>query len=281
MQCLKLFRSLQRTTGVRYFHPSVNLLYKKFRNTENEFSYKVINCGVIKYDDIKATKQFKDENWNDKSIETLVKGFEGLAAYCRSTGTCLSDDRFDSIVECLVENAKSLSFDQLKTTLIALSVCPETESTFTKNFAPLWTRLDAVCCENIKDWKVCQLLEVCDLWYNVNLSKTGRFTFNALRKISRKFKKLSNKEFIQTAFYINMCRRTMENMFDLELKLQDCVDELTINEAGIVCVGFFKTESKLHLPLLVEKLYRKLEQNIETVEDITLVNILKVFAVKH
>lgn len=278
MQCLKLFRSLQKTSNIRCFHPSVHLLYKKYRNTENEFSYKIVNYGVIK--EIQATEyksnQLQDENWTEKSMEDVVKGFEETAAYCSRTETCLSDDRFDSLVETLVKNASSLTFDQLKVTLKALSMFPETESTFTKNFAPLWTRLDAVCCENTKDWKIDQLLAICDLWYNLNLSKTGRFTFGALRKISRKFKKLSNKEFIQSLFYINLCRRTMENMFDLELKFQDCLDELTINEAGIVCVGFFKTESKFHLPLLVEKLYRKLGDNIETVEDITLVNILKV-----
>lgn len=77
-------------------------------------------------------------------------------------------------------------------------------------------------------------------------------------------------------FYLNLSRKATASMFDIEVRFIHYFDELSIDEIGVICIGFFKTETRIHNSKLLEKIYRRTIDSIDDIKGITLVNILKV-----
>lgn len=119
------------------------------------------------------------------------------------------------------------------------------------------------------------LLRVCNLWFNLRLSKVGQFTGKALGKICRRVDKLPSKALVETCFYLTQWRKELP-MISIESRFSQIFDELNIDEIGIVCLAFFKTESKLQRNELIDKLYDKTISDMDIIRDITMVNILKI-----
>lgn len=126
----------------------------------------------------------------------------------------------------------------------------------------------------MSEWKYPQVLRVCNLWLKLYLSKVGAFTKKALFKICKKVDKLPADAFVEAMFYLNVCRTEIA-MAEVELRFLKLFDELDINEISIICLSFFKTEKKIYTFELLEKLYDKTIKEIDNIEDISLVSILK------
>lgn len=124
------------------------------------------------------------------------------------------------------------------------------------------------------EWKYPIALRVCNLWLRLSLSKVGAFTQKALFKVCRRVDKLPVDAFVETMFYLNVCRTDI-SMPDVELRFLKLFDELEINQISIICLSFFKTEKKIYTLELLEKLYDRTIKEIDTIQDISLVSILK------
>lgn len=75
-------------------------------------------------------------------------------------------------------------------------------------------------------------------------------------------------------FYLGICRKKVE-MMDVEKQFVKVFDSLDVNEMGIICLAFFKTETKVHTRELLDMIYDKATKHVDQLEDITMVNIMK------
>ena len=252
---------------------------KKFESAETAFNYKYIQ----KFEPLIRTalecKQIETFEWEifsgkPKTTDELVTAFETLSHHCAFTETCISNDEFDDFIIEFVKKIQDFDDEHLIKVLENLQRFPQTKNTYSKNFHELWTRLDEVCYERIKEWNQPILLKFCNLWLKLHLSKIGKFTGKALTKVCRRIDRLPPKDLVEAMFYVTVCRSVVV-MSDVESRFFQIFDNLNINEIGIMCLAFFKTETKMRTFALIDKLYEKTIEDIDIIQDITLVNILK------
>lgn len=97
----------------------------------------------------------------------------------------------------------------------------------------------------------------------------------ALVKICRRVDRLTPKELVEAMFYLGICRKKGILMMEVETRFVEVFDSLDVNEIGIICLAFFKTESKIHTPGLLDLIYEKATKDVDQLQDITMVNIMK------
>jgi hypothetical protein len=267
--------SIQRQATLNIYTSSVVSIDNKFPKAETKFNYDFIRKHEpIKYFEEESANSFKlEESYDDKSCDEMVRAFEALSYHCEKTESLLSDDEYDKFVKVLIEKSNEFNDEQLIKVLSDLERFPN-KNYFTKNLSELWIRLDGICTRKTSDWNQTMLLKVCSLMLRLNLTKTGDFTRKALIKICRRCDRLSAKDLVEAMFYQTICRKDI-NMLDVEGRFLTLFKEFNINEIGIICLAFFKTEKRMSTNLLIDKIYDKTIAEIDNIQDITLVNILK------
>lgn len=118
------------------------------------------------------------------------------------------------------------------------------------------------------------MLKLCNLWHKLYLSKLAAYTAKALFKVCRRVDKLPASSFVEAMFYLTVCRTDI-SMPDVEKRFIAVFPELNINEIGIVCLSFFKTEQKILTGQMFDLLYDRTIEEINGMRDISLANILK------
>lgn len=284
MLAFRFLRTQSRLINLKQFQPKKWLHVtavpcdKKFKSAEIAFNIQFVQTFEPLIKNVIECKQIENFEWDvnssGKSTEELVNAFEALSHHCGHTETRMSDDRFDVFIEQLVRSLQDLSDDQLIKVLTDLERFPQAETTYSKNFHELWQRLDEVCVDRVKGWNQQMLLKMCNLWMKIHLSKIGKFSEKALTKVCRRIDRLSPKDLVEAMFYVTICRSVVV-MADVESRFFQIFDRLNINEIGIMCLAFFKTEKRVRMFELIDKIYNKTIKDIDKIQDITLVNILK------
>ncbi|XP_017486997.1 PREDICTED: FAST kinase domain-containing protein 5, mitochondrial [Rhagoletis zephyria] len=264
---------------------------KLFVDKENKHAHDVLEHSLKPYkifrlDVSTQTKNFSEHPQlpslaltpknTDSTIEELFSAFTALTQYCIHTNTCISDQRFTQFCLRFCEQTHHLNDEELLTTLRQLAQLPLEDSVREHNYVELWNNLDVECCRRIDRWSSDELLLACDAWYTLNLARVSEFVWEALRKLGRKVRRMQPEHLVQAMFYCNVLRRPVFEMFDFEVNLARCVDSMSLQELGVMSMGFFKTQTPIRNPDLLDHLYNRLIAETETVDDITLVAILKV-----
>lgn len=274
----RLLASNQRQCVLKQrLHVSVVSCKKIFMHKEAELTSKfvpnykpqTINESIQSYEDFEPAK-----NYSNKTPEELVNELEAISYYCRSREIDISNDQFDNYTRELLNIIGRITDDQLMKVLHDLKNFPDAPSTCSKNFQELWTTLDDECLNRSKLWKQPMLLKVCNLWMNLHLSKINKYSRKAILKVLRHVGSLPPKELVETMFYYNIVRPKV-SMIETEMRFEQVIDELNINEVGILCLSFFKTETKIRNKELCLRIYDKTISQVDVIEDITIANILK------
>ncbi|KAH8275996.1 hypothetical protein KR018_005945 [Drosophila ironensis] len=208
--------------------------------------------------------------------EELYENFLALVALSSRLNLQVSDARFDAFVRGFCEQLHRLDDEQLIGSLRALGDLPVPESPKTRNYMELWNTLDIECCRRIERWNSGQLLLASDAWYRLGLARIGEYVWLALKKLGRRLRKLPPEQLVQAMFLCNLLRRPVFEMFDFEVNLARCLPAMTLPELGVMAMGFFKTQTPIRSPDLLAQIYARLGEELETVEDIPLVALLKV-----
>lgn len=288
----------QQNQKEKFFHTDASKLGKVFFDKENQYAHNILetldnyklytNCNFIEqqqqYQKL-VIEKLEHTNIDDilencsnleDNSQKLYENFIKIVNYCNQNEICISNDKFDKFIDIFINNCYKFNDEQLIHSIHLLSLLPVTLSPFTRNYLELWNSLDDNCLKRIDNWSIDQILLISDCWYLLNLTKSSNFVWQGLRKISRKIRKLNSKQLVQTMFICNLIRKPLIEMFDFELNFYECINELTINEIGIMSMGFFKTQTPIRNPKLINEIYNRLMQNLDSIENITLVNILKI-----
>lgn len=300
MFCRQLVKSvLPNHTKVLYTNKKICLLQTKrlvhvlpamqakiFMDRENMHAHQVLedSCKPYQlfpiYKDINPSKELAESiyNFNETQISTndLFEHFKLICCYCHQTNTLISNTKFNNFVSQYIDKMHLLNDDQLRDSLSFLAVLPQESSVRSANFVELWNTIDVECCRRIEKWNTDQLLLVCDAWYKLNLARICDFVWEALRKLGRKVLKMQPTQLVQTMFLCNVMRRSVFDMFDFEVNLAKCAKEMSLAELGVMSMGFFKTQTPIRNKELLNYLYERLMNELQTVDDITFVAILKV-----
>ncbi|KAH8368209.1 hypothetical protein KR084_008549 [Drosophila pseudotakahashii] len=280
-----LWRSVGRM-GRRQLCASSVSQARIFVDRENQFAHGILMDSLKPYailrprdsawQDLPATEGFLRPTLGEATAADLYADFLGLVRHCVRLELQISDERYDAFTRLFCEQLHRLSDEQLLGSLSALAELPTPESTKTRNYMELWNTLDIECCRRIDRWSSKQLLLVSDAWYRLGLVRIGEYVWLALKKLGRKLRKLPPEQLVHSMFLCNLLRRPVFEMFDFELNLARCVDEMTLSELGVMAMGFFKTQTPIRNPELLAQIYQRLGDELDTVEDIALVALLKV-----
>lgn len=90
--------------------------------------------------------------------------------------------------------------------------------------------------------------------------------------------RLMPHQLVLLLFYQNLLRTLNKSVkfFSIEERLAQVIDSLSVEEVGVACMGFFKTQNAICSNELAEKVVSKLLKEADTVPEITLASITKV-----
>uniref|UniRef100_A0A1A9WNF9 RAP domain-containing protein n=1 Tax=Glossina brevipalpis TaxID=37001 RepID=A0A1A9WNF9_9MUSC len=235
-----------------------------------QFKYTDLDESVLSLKNAEKSIKGKDK------LEILLENFRAVAFYCKDTNSLISEQRFKEFINRYCDIVPLLSDEQLLESLRLLLILPREATTRADNFIELWNVLDMECCQRIKDWDTNQLLLVCDAWYKLDMARICDFVKNALEKLGRKVRKMTPSQLVQTMFLCNVTRRSLYEMMDFQINLARYAHGMSLDELGVMSMGFFKTQSAIQNPELLDHLYERLINELDTAKDITMVAILKV-----
>lgn len=253
---------------------------KLFKETENDYAHMVMeniskySKSLLKhplsvYPSISDSRQLNGfTNVIDEFIQVTLQNV--------SEGLLLENSKFTELVEKVIAELPEASDENIIKVLHYLCMWPFATNTTAPNFKKLWNALDHECVKRLNKWDVNEKLLVADYWFHLKLSRISQYNSAVIFSLVKDIDALSNHEVVQLMFYINL-QRKIPDLFlsDLEKKLESVVKSLTLEELGIVCLGFFKTQNSISNENLLLSIIKQFTNSIDEVNTVTISAILK------
>lgn len=278
-----ILRSHQRNV-----HISPNsFTIKKHKGIENEFMFQFISrngpCLPVssKIREVDTMGKFEDllnENYrknSDYSATDILNIFKSLQTFCCQNQIDISDARFDNLVDGLMDHCRELTDSELLEFVHLLNRYPRCVSYKEHNFHDVWSCLDDMSRERLSNKKTDYLLKLANAWYELDLGRIGQYVFELIDVLCKRSHQLTKDQVVKAFFFINVCRRKPVP-FELEQVVNKYLKELSIDELGIIALGYFKSKSKIKFEHILLTMMVAIEKECSTVNQITLSSILKI-----
>lgn len=281
------FFNIQSSTNTRNLFTNARLNTRLHYQTENTFGHEIMEKERDKYNLAKKTifpvssisnsefDKLLQEDWSHKKPDELITTFEKLSDYAHCNAFKIDDEQLDSFIDALADNMSEFNDDQLDSICRNLLKWPETESVSVRNYIEIWGSLDDAIMKKVTNWNIEKTLMFVDNMYNLFLIRRSDFVWKALLKANQKALKLSPKQFVQSMFYFAAYRRSTKEIFDFEIQFSKVFNELSIDEIGVACMGFFKSKTQIRSEDIVSRMIHRVTEEVDTVHEITLCSILK------
>lgn len=283
--------SCQATEHLKTLITNVSTFSAIFKEDENGYAYTVLERNPV-YSTTLAPKYYLDEtemisddefqriitkDWHNESAEIVFVAFRKISLYCSKKRISLQEEMFDGLIKEIVQKCPQLSDDDLIGILACLRLWPA-EKASSRNYVELWNVVDKQCSLRMKEWDRNKVLLVADHWYLLHLGRCSEFIWHCTVRLSRRPEKLTPSQLVQCMFYINIHRKFPSHIsvYDFEYSLEKCLDQLTVDELGILAMGFFKSEKPIRSQTLLTELMRRIMNSVDTIHEITLAALLKV-----
>ncbi|XP_050428140.1 FAST kinase domain-containing protein 5, mitochondrial [Adelges cooleyi] len=213
-----------------------------------------------------------------RSVDEICDDFQKISIYASGRQFYLIDEMFEKLRERLIAVAPQMSDDQLLNFLKVLplwNICSAKVPLYFK----FWSVFDKQCIERYKNWSLNKTLLFMDHWYNARMSKLSNFVWLGVRKLGRRPSRLTPKQLVQMMFYANTSRKFISTlpMYDIEHELNSYFDDFNVKELGIIALGFFKTQTPIRNPDIIEKMYSSVLSNMSQINSVELAAFLKIF----
>ncbi|KAK3876256.1 hypothetical protein Pcinc_018943 [Petrolisthes cinctipes] len=273
----------------RSLHSGTVLFVKEFSDSENEHAHAILRSlpayhatTVTRGDTVNSgyhhqTHHFTDIEWNNCSAEEVANTFISMSQQCRHRPMDLEDSQYSGLCSVLAQSLRLLTDNQLISVLSALSLWPPTSATTTPNFVALWNSLDHTCTERIRKWDIARMFLVADHWFALRLSRISTYNIQMTKILGRQVTSMGPAQLVQFLFYANLSRKLEPFIIkrDIEKRLIDVLEHLSVEELGVISMGFFKTQTFLKSEKLIENIIKKTRESLEFVSDASLCAILK------
>ncbi|KAF7286287.1 hypothetical protein GWI33_006160 [Rhynchophorus ferrugineus] len=218
--------------------------------------------------------------WRTSSATEIVNAFKNVLEYCQKNNITVSDVRFDSLVDGLMDHCEKLTDNELIELLSCLVEYPDCSSYKEHNFHDIWSCLDDICCWKLPTWSIERIFTVANLWYQLHLNKYCDFIYISLDRLIKKSSELTKDQLVHIFFLYNVCRLNSIN-FEYEYALENKVKEMNVDELGVIALGYFKSKTKIKLPSICEAMIKEVSFNSKYVNEITLAAIMKALRFTH
>lgn len=136
-------------------------------------------------------------------------------------------------------------------------------------------RVDKECVRRFLQLTINEMLLLCDIMYQIMCYNKSEYIWYSMRKLGNKPQKLTSKQLVQVLFFLNLCRKTPINMYELEYQLERHINELSINELAVAALGFFKTGTRIRNIIFLELIMKKTIAELDVIDSISIGAIIK------
>ncbi|XP_012223331.1 FAST kinase domain-containing protein 5, mitochondrial [Linepithema humile] len=143
---------------------------------------------------------------------------------------------------------------------------------FYQNFCE---QVDRECTARFLQLNIQETLLLCDILYQMKKIHSI-YIWHSIKKLGNRPSKLKPHQLVQILFFLNVCRKPPINMYELEYRLEQCIDDLSINELGIAALGFFKTGTQIKSANFVTRIIKKTITEMEAVSTVSIGALLKI-----
>ncbi|XP_007932873.1 FAST kinase domain-containing protein 5, mitochondrial [Orycteropus afer afer] len=145
---------------------------------------------------------------------------------------------------------------------------------------PMLDVYETKICHHVWEMNLDQLLLVADLWRNLG-HRVPRFLKIFFSYLSIHWKELSLPQLIHLIYIIGESRQAPQDLMQkLESLILKYIDLINLEEAGAICLGFFKSSSSLS-EFVMRKIGDLACADMQHLSSYALVNILKMFRFTH
>lgn len=144
----------------------------------------------------------------------------------------------------------------------------------------LCVRIDEECLKRFSKLPKEKILYLCDIIYQMtpktSCRRYSKYIWYSIRNLGNKPHKLSSHHLVQILFFLSIYRKPPINMYELEFRLEQCMDELSINELAIATLGFFKTSTKIRSKDFLNRIIQRTVEEIDLIDSVSIGNLIKV-----
>ena len=241
---------------------------QRFATTENDFLLSVL-LG-------KQEEKLKLVN----SVETHVLT-SSLIQVINEKKSLEEDDTLP-IIKKFEEKRQEIPDDDLISIMEALASVPSADRG--SNYLEVCRIMDAIMTSRLAspaddsrftDRNFCWNLVVA--WYKVFKMRSSIFLITFATRLLKDAQDLDKSNFLRLLFLLNLRRSplTDDQLKVLQHKFQTYLKDLSTEEVALASLSFFKTQSKIKDPLLVESMLQKLVKDAKNVNPIAFSGILK------
>lgn len=217
-----------------------------------------------------------EQDWNSMTSAEIVSAVKKL-----SYNICYSDEKLNPLKYVKAFNTlniKKLIDDHLITMMQHL-VPFRNHMNQSDCYRNLCVGIDRECIIRFLRLPIERTLYLCDVLYQLTPKNCKNFysqyIWHSIKRLGSKPQKLSPQQLVQVLFFLNIYRKLPINMYELEYRLQQCIDDLSINELAIAMLGFFKTSTKIRNKDLVNYIIQRTTAEIDVVDTVSIAGIIK------
>ncbi|XP_045603392.1 FAST kinase domain-containing protein 5, mitochondrial [Procambarus clarkii] len=273
----------------RSLHSGTVFYVKEFCDSENEHAHAILRSlpayhattvagdNILNHSFYQHAVQLSDSEWARCSAEEVANGFIAMSQLCRHHPMDLEDSKHSGLCATLSSKLTHISDNQLLMVLSALSLWPPTSATTTPNFVALWNALDKACTERMRQWDMGLMFLVADHWFTLRLSRISMYNVKMTKVLGKRVTSMAPAQLVQYLFYANLSRKLEPFIIkrEIEKRLNEVLEQISVEELGVIAMGFFKTQTFLQSEELLKAIVKKTKENLEFVSDASLCAILK------
>lgn len=221
----------------------------------------------------KAT-ELLNEDWSQKSNVELLSAVKKLNYNIYYSQERIEPDLYASAFHTLHDRLEQFKDDDLM--ILIRHLVPFREHLVWRGFYQRFCKqLNLECVKRFMRLPIDNTFALCDMLYEMTHFRQSEYIWYAIRKFGNKPNKLQPHHLVQVLFFLNVCRKPPVNMYELEYRLEQCFDELSIHELGIAALGFFKTGTRIRSTELLRSIMTKTTANMDLMDNVSIGAIVK------
>lgn len=219
-------------------------------------------------------KELLSQDWSQKTDRELLSGVKKLSYNIRYNDEKIDLGLYENVFVTLLDRQQKLNNSDLMTLMWQLMPFQQLycQHVFYQKFCH---QLNQECVKRFMSLPIDNMLMLCDILYQMTHARDCAYIWHAIRKLGNKPYKLEPHHLIQVMFFLNVGRKPPINMYELEYHLEQCFDDLSINEIGIAALGFFKTGSRIKSGKLLNRIIATTRDNVDLMDSVSIGAIAK------
>lgn len=214
-------------------------------------------------------------NWDHNLLDKLPQVFESICHHSLKMNISIREEKFDKFVDFLTDNLKNVSDTDLQTISLNLHYWPGTEQVRNRNFIEIWVALDDAFAERRLQWSQDKMIAFADYMFLLGVSKYSDYCTICIRKLSSKANNLTPKQLVQTLFHLSILHKAPLDMYNLEIKLNEYVDILSLDELGIISRAFLNCKKPIRSMDLINIFARRIIAEIDSINTNSLLTLIR------